>query len=410
MNRAHAFVLGAWFALLGVDRVNLFEGMAFLVTPFLALTPLVIVSEWIRRSLAGSRLTLSRETGQYAIVAVALVAVVWASVAIGQAPAYSARRATLLTAQVVATLAVVVLTADRAGFLALLGRASVIAVAMHYVAAAAQIGTILGDVPTTLELGFATVWLEPYVYGIVPRFSGLVADPTRAGWALIVLGWFIAIGERNDVLRRVAIAAVAIALVATLSRSALLGAATMLGLVALTRRKWQLPSRSIVAGGVFAAILGGALFALPAGPVRVVDALEPLAGRFSVSEASASEHILLIERGLDEATSSVPRFAVGLGYGNSFLVLQDRFPGNPYGNFHSLYVAMLVESGIVSLLCVVILVGWPVVRGGSWRPLIAAAAVLNVFYQTNAEPTFWFVLALAWTATALPAPRTPPTG
>jgi len=403
VSRVHGVLLAAWVALMAADRVNLLEEVVpFVFTPFIALTPLVIVSEWIRRSLAGTRVAITRGAVQYATVAAVLLAIVWASVTVAQSPTYSGSRAALLSAQVAGTWMVVVLALDLEDLIALLARASVVAVALHLVATFAQLGTIFGDVPLTVRVGTVALSLEPLTYGVIPRFTGLVGDATRAGMSLLVLGWFIAIGEQRPALRRTALVAVAVMLVATLSRSALLGAATTLALVALSRRKWELPVGSLVTASVLAVVLAGALYLAPAAPVRPFDALEPLAGRFSTSEASASEHVLFIGRGLDEATSSVQRFTMGLGYGNSFTVLQDRFPGNPYGNFHSLYVTMLVESGIAALLCVVVLLGWPVVRGGSWRPLIAGAAVLNVFYQTNAEPAFWFVLALAWIATEVP--------
>ena len=31
-----------------------------------------------------------------------------------------------------------------------------------------------------------------------------------------------------------------------------------------------------------------------------------------------------------------------------------------------------------------------------WRAVIAGSVAFNIFYQTNTDPVFWFVLALAW--------------
>ena len=72
------------------------------------------------------------------------------------------------------------------------------------------------------------------------------------------------------------------------------------------------------------------------------------------------------------------------------------FPGNKYGNFHSLYVTVMVESGIFALMSSLVLLGVPLIRGAQLRPMIAGLSVFNVFYQTLSEPLFWFVLALAW--------------
>ena len=85
----------------------------------------------------------------------------------------------------------------------------------------------------------------------------------------------------------------------------------------------------------------------------------PAAQRLSTGEGSAQSHLALIERGLGDATESVPTALIGLGYGNSHLVLQDVFPGNKYGNFHSLYVSMFAESGVAALLLTLILIFTP---------------------------------------------------
>ncbi|HVZ50019.1 MAG TPA: O-antigen ligase family protein, partial [Gemmatimonadaceae bacterium] len=316
----------------------------------------------------------------------------------------------LLTVQVAGTWAVLVLASDRDDLAAFLGRAAVVAVAVHALANVAELGALLGRVPATVHVGPAAVTLEVFVYGAIPRLTGFVADPTRAGWTFLVLGWLVAAGEHRPALRRSTLAIVGVLIAATLSRSAMLGAATTIGMVALTRRRLRLRAGWLVAASACAAALAVALYWVPSGSERYLDTLEPLAGRFSASEASASEHVTLIARGLEEATSSPGRFALGVGYGNSYLVLQDVFPGNAYGNFHSLYVTMLAECGIVALLAVVVLLGWPLVEGGALRPLVAGAAVLNVFYQVNADPTFWLVLALAWMASENPASRTPPRG
>jgi hypothetical protein len=122
----------------------------------------------------------------------------------------------------------------------------------------------------------------------------------------------------------------------------------------------------------------------------------PIAGRLSTSEGSAQSHVQLLERGISEATRSVSRAFFGLGYGNSYAVLQDVFPANRYGNFHSLYVTMFAEAGIFALLLTLAAMTGPLVGGGVWRPLIAGTWAFNIFYQTTTEPIFWFVLALAW--------------
>jgi len=145
------------------------------------------------------------------------------------------------------------------------------------------------------------------------------------------------------------------------------------------------------------AILSAFLLTNPRVLDRVASiASSPLGQHLSGGQGSASTHLALLERGFDEATQSIPRAAIGLGYGNSYLVLQDVFPGNRYGNFHSLYITMFAESGVVGILLTLVVLLTPLVLGGPWRPLVAAAVVFNIFYQTTSEPVFWFALALAW--------------
>src|SRR5262249_38321501 len=143
----------------------------------------------------------------------------------------------------------------------------------------------------------------------------------------------------------------------------------------------------------------GLFLSYPDATLRATSTLtSPVTQRLSSSEGSAQSHVALLERGVADATESVPNALVGLGYGNSHLVLQDVFPGNKYGNFHSLYVSMFAESGVAALILIVILIFGPLVAGGPWRPLIAGAALFNVFYQTPTEPAFWFALAAAWSS------------
>jgi len=38
----------------------------------------------------------------------------------------------------------------------------------------------------------------------------------------------------------------------------------------------------------------------------------------------------------------------------------------------------------------------PALRAGPYRPMVAALAVFNVFYQLTTEPLFWTIMALSW--------------
>ena len=133
-------------------------------------------------------------------------------------------------------------------------------------------------------------------------------------------------------------------------------------------------------------------------PLRdaVVQAAAPLQQRFTVLEGSSQDHLRLIARGVATATQSLATVTQGIGYGSSHVVLQDFFPGDRYGNFHSVYVGIFAESGVFALVVVVLLIGVPLVRDGPFQPLVVALALFGLFYGALPEPAFWWSLALAW--------------
>jgi O-antigen ligase len=230
----------------------------------------------------------------------------------------------------------------------------------------------------------------------LPRLAGPVNDANRGGFVLVFYLVVLSAAELRPWVRRLAIAFAVIFLALTFSRSAILAAAATLSLALLTRRQWFSPRFALAAS---IALVCAALFLLARpSTFRQIDAVlqSPAASRLSANEGSAQSHLALIQRGFAEATRSLRRSAVGLGYGDSYLVLQDVFPANRYGNFHSLYVTMFAEAGILALILTLVMMGAPLVAGGPWRAMIAGTFAFNVFYQTTTEPVFWFILACAW--------------
>jgi hypothetical protein len=65
-------------------------------------------------------------------------------------------------------------------------------------------------------------------------------------------------------------------------------------------------------------------------------------------------------------------------------------------------VTLWVESGVFALLLILILLMRPLARPSEWRALVFGAILFNVFYQSIAEPAFWGILALAWSAPLSP--------
>lgn len=403
----HDALLITWIALIGADRIDLLGARAFLLTPYLVLTPVVLASELLRRHLCGRPVRLSRQAVSFLTLSLVLLAVVGASVFVSPEISKSASRAALLTMHLVGALAVVIVAADRGHLDRLFERGAVAGLLLFALFDALQLANLVGAVPDTWRLGTISVDLLPSTYGeIVPRLGGTVGDQNRSGLVLLFYGWFV--GYRPGRGPRTGLLALAFLLsVLTLSRSAAIaGLATFVVLI-LERRV-----RSVSAGFLFMLSLAFTtvtvtLLASPATRAWVGRALEPFAQRLSVDEGSSQEHLMLIGRGIKEATTSLPRLAIGLGYGSAYTVLQDVFPGNRYGNFHSLYVTIFAESGIVALMCILLMFAVPLVRGGPYRALVAGAAVFNLFYQAQTDPAFWVILTLAWLTLpeSEPAPR-----
>jgi hypothetical protein len=240
--------------------------------------------------------------------------------------------------------------------------------------------------------------------GLLPRLSGGVTDSNRSGLLLLtyaaVLLWY-------DWRRHVGMLAAAIFfLLLTLSRSSILaGVAAIVWQWAVTRRfvgatHGRPPIRALPVIGLLVTsvmiLLTGALLVFPRARDQAATVLAPIAERFTVAQGSGEDHLRLLTRGFATATRSTTTALQGIGYGSGYLVLQDFFPGDKYGNFHSVYVGIFAESGVFALLVTVLLIVVPMVLRTPQAALAAAVAVFGVFYSALAEPTFWLAVVLAW--------------
>lgn len=391
------FVL--WIALIGADRIDLAGGHGpFILTPFLALTPVVAVAELVRRYRDHRPIVLTRGAVAYAVAAGALVVVVLFSVYGARDTAVSASRAALLLADIAGTFAIALCCADRDDLLRLMSRGALLSLCLFVAFDIAQVLWVFGRMAEVIRIGPSTLKIgDLQSAGPIPRLAGPVADGNRAAFLLLFYILVIADGERHRLLRGLGLALAAALFVATLSRSGSLGALGFAVMWLLDRRPRIAPA-AILGTLVVASGLVALLVLRPA----LLDAAAAVAespaatARLTLSEGSAASHVELIGRGIAEGTSSVQRAFTGIGYGNAYLELQDMFPGSKYGNYHSLFVTMFAESGVFALLFALLLVGRALARGTMWRPLVAGAVLFNLFYQTTTEPAFWLALAFAW--------------
>jgi len=393
-------LLGLWIALIAADRIDLLGDRGpFILTPFLALTPLVIAAELVRRRMQGRRLTLTRSAVAYAAVSSLLLGAVLASVFHAEDLPTSAARATLLVADVVSTFVVAVVCADRDDLSLVLARGAAASFVLFALFDVREALWFIGRGPESMRLGSVLLHFDALQNaGPLPRLAGPVGDGNRAGFVLVFYAASIAAGERRRWLRNVGLALASIFFLVTVSRSATMAAVATFGMASLAGRVRIAPA-AVLAVIVAFSVGTVAMLVRPTLVSHAAYALEsPLAERVSTNEGSAEGHLELIERGVETASESVPRAIAGVGFGNAYRVLQDIFPGNRYGNFHSLYVTMLAESGVFALILTLLLFAVPLSAGGAWRPLVAGAAAFNIFYQATAEPVFWFLLAFAWLA------------
>jgi hypothetical protein len=409
------WLLLAWMALLSADRIDLLGGRgAFVLTPFLVLTPLVIAAEWLRHARAHRTVTMPRNAVLFLLLALTLVALAVLSVFVSGDVRSSASRLAQLLIMIGGTCTVLLLSRDRANLPALLAAGARVGIVSFALFDVLQLLAWREVVPMRVPEAAPMLQLSPDLYaGIVPRLSGLVLDSNRGGLLLVLFGWIIAADARESTARRGRapwwLALTALLLVCTLSRSAMLAAA---GAAACawwqgraarrTVHRTVLPATSLALPTfrlALALLLAGSSAALLVSPPlrdAVLQAAAPLQQRFTVLEGSSQDHLRLIARGVATATQSLATVTQGIGYGSSHVVLQDFFPGDRYGNFHSVYVGIFAESGVFALVVVVLLIGVPLVRDGPFRPLVVALALFGLFYGALPEPAFWWSLALAW--------------
>ena len=397
-----------WIASLGVDRIDLLGGNGPLVLlPFQLLTALTVLAEWTRRLRAGRLPVASPNTRLFAALLLALLAMVALSILRSADVVTSLGRALLFSATALGVSLAVWGAADRDAVGALLARGAQVGLLVALLFNALCILALLGVIPEQQVLGLVAVDLTPSVYGTLPRLGGGALDMNRGGLMALIHTLLIALAPGRIRARSAWIAFGAVLVLGSLSRSVFLAALPVL-IYAAMRAQGRLPS----ARPVIVALVGIALAATallnPTIRERTARATAPLADRVSLREGSAQSHLELFARAGDVATRNVAGTLLGIGFGTSFRELADYFAGNRYGNFHSTWLTLWVESGIFSALIALALIVGPLRQAGPLRGLLIGLVLYNAFYNGLSEPLLWVTLALAWIAPqVLAGPRTP---
>lgn len=397
---ASGLLLAVWLALIGADRINLLGGFAsFVATPYLALTPIVVLVELARRRREGRAIVIPRSLTIYAALLALVISVAAASVVGSPALERSAQRLILLCLHIVGTLAVAVAASDRADLQRVLARGAALGIVLFAVFDVLNLASLFSLVPIEVQWGPVSISFKTYLYtSLLPRLAGPVVDVNRGGFVLATFGFLLWRGYPRGRLRGALLGLATVMLLITVSRSAIIAAAATIVGVMATSRQLRIRRTQLAAATLVLCVATVTMVVIPDRLAHAAAPLAPLMQRFSPQEGSATQHVDLLERGIATGTQSVRRLALGMGYGGAFTSLQDLFPNNKYASFHSLFVTIFAECGVVALLAVVGLISVPMLLPGAYRSMVVGAALFNVAQNAVTEPLFWLVLALAWSS------------
>jgi O-antigen ligase len=246
------------------------------------------------------------------------------------------------------------------------------------------------------------------VYGAVGgeqsvyRPNALTGDPNHLGIMLLVpiLALTPIYLRRPRPLLAALLAFLLLVLVATLSRSALLGLGVGVLVLAAPYRRELLSRATVVPLAVLGVLVGYVVWR------RLEFFAEVIASRLQTGDRATAAHFGVYEF-IPDVLSTNPLFGLGL---NNFSVYYEFVTGKDNWGPHSFYVALLVETGIVGTALFGVFLWWVFTRlrvARSLDPRLAwglTAAVVgtmaaNVFYLTM---QFYYFYALIAFALALP--------
>ncbi len=390
-------VFSLWLALIGATRIDLLGSVGPLVmTPFLALAPLIVMSFLWRSWAKDEAIQMVEGASDFLLAITFLMGILVLSTFASYDLATSARRVALLVVQVYLVLAVGFSLLSMPDSRDILYRGAKWGLIAVLIADSLQLISWLFDV-TWLSNGILN--FRPGLYfGVIPRLTGLSADPNLGGFGTMVFTWLAWTYSPHEHGRNKWVLWGALAVMLTLSRSAILAGVICVGWHIFSGRSFL-----VTRPRIFVVLMGAIALALPytfsPSGADLLDGIVGMLGtRLSLEEGSSAQHVQLILLGLEVATENLKHVLIGIGYGNAFLETQSIFPGNEYGNFHSLLITMFAESGIFAAALVALLFLQAFLRNPSTRSLVAATFVFNLFQQSHTEPVTWLILGLGWTS------------
>jgi hypothetical protein len=380
-----------WIAIIGLERVDFFGGRGdFVLTPFIAISPLLILLQIILRK---QPVKIDKLTFKYLIFTNFFLATVVLSIFFGLEMEYSFKKFILLAFQVYSSIIVIILMRDRKDMPEILIQGAKLGIILSAVFCIAQIMNWFSLIDSS---GFVN--LEANRYGIFAfRLSGVSLDQNR-GAILLVFYLFLLdfFNTKCRLLRTLAIGMI----VLSFSRSAILSffIYSIYFYVIKHKISFSFVKKSL---GFLSIIVLVAVFSINVLQRADVQIDQLIAERTDFGTAhSGGIHIALIDRGLEVSASNLSNLIFGVGLGNSYLVLKDFYGDNKYGNFHSTYIGFLVETGVFSLLLFLAMLLLPLLKKDVNSAFIFCLAFFNFLYQLTVEPMLWLSITMIWLYTS----------
>ena len=222
------------------------------------------------------------------------------------------------------------------------------------------------------------------------RPNGLTGDPNHLGVELLVpllilTPLYLRLEEGHRYKTRLAgfLAFVLIVLLATLSRSALLGLTFGVLALALPYRRFVTQRQFLIPLGAVAAFVALVVVA------RLHFFLTVLKARTHTGGVGTSTHFTVYGF-IPDVLHTHPLLGLGL---NNFAVYYELVTGRPDFGPHSFYVATIVETGLVGVTLFAVFVGWLFVRLDAARRLGRQLAALGDPLSARVRPLAWGMIA-----------------
>lgn len=394
------YLLIIWIAFLGADRVDFGLGKAgFTITPFIFISVLIFVtyctSNIIKRRIPTIDIDYIRKIKWLSLLLFPYIFMVLISVIFGNDSELGAKRFILLCYQIFFIFFVtqIIIELNSVEIIVQGARAGIFLFLIFNVL---QLIAWFSVDFATASASFNFVDIIPPSYGqLAPRPSGFSLDMNRSGFMLVFFFFCILTFGERSFYNRACIALGLILLLMTFSRSAILACFIFFFGISISNRKKINWSSLVYYFLAFVILFFIVSFLIKDQATLNISAL--LTERFSFSSGdSGGEHQDLIVKGFEVAGNSIKTIFVGIGFGSSYTVLGDFFGTFKNGNFHSLYVTVLAESGIFSLLLMLAILIIPAVFVRCYSWILIGLIIFNGSYILILDPVFWILIIWSW--------------